>query len=660
MSGVRRPIHRLRKASASIEPLERRQLFAAGLDTTFNGTGYNVLVDGFSDAITAVHALPDGKVLAAGTGRGAGFGVTRYTSDGVIDTSFGTNGRGDVSGFTAIVEMLVRPDGQIVIVGNASAGRDLRVMQLTADGTVDTTFGVDGARTLAMAADSNEDVSGATLDAAGRIVAVGSVRQGTSSTGTWGGYVARFTAAGAIDTTFNGTGTRKFEYGGGDFAYTESLDAVVVLDGGGGGSGSSSSRIVAGGYVRLGSGSYQPTLVAYTDAGAVDSAFGTSGVRLLPFGGGSTFVGVGTLEPRGSGFLASVSPTVVALNNDGTTDGTFGAGGTGQYTASVGVADVQTRAGDGAIFTAGGASGNFAVMRLSPSGTPDASFGAQGVFTFDTGLPGEGASALSLTGDGRLVVGGRAYGPANNDRWGTAVARITDIDTVPAWLAPGSAARWDAGTKALTLTGAATITGDPAADQPVVNAAGSGAALTISSPGTVALASLNLSNGASAALSAGGSRTLVVGTLSITSGAQLDLATHAMVVRSGGVSGVQASVSAGFNGGAWNGKGIFSSSAASDPGATTAIGFAGNAELGRTTFAGVSGVTPNDVLVRHTYYGDADLSGAVTLDDFTLFLNGYQNAGGTWFRGDFDYNGVVTLDDFTLFLAGYQRQGPPL
>jgi hypothetical protein len=66
------------------------------------------------------------------------------------------------------------------------------------------------------------------------------------------------------------------------------------------------------------------------------------------------------------------------------------------------------------------------------------------------------------------------------------------------------------------------------------------------------------------------------------------------------------------------------------------------------------------VLVKYTYYGDADLSGITTLDDFTLFLNGYQTAGTTWVQGDFDYSGLVTLDDFTLFLAGYQNQGPPL
>jgi len=66
------------------------------------------------------------------------------------------------------------------------------------------------------------------------------------------------------------------------------------------------------------------------------------------------------------------------------------------------------------------------------------------------------------------------------------------------------------------------------------------------------------------------------------------------------------------------------------------------------------------VLVAYTYVGDADLSGGVTLDDFTLFLTGYQNNKSGWTAGDFDYNGHVTLDDFTLFLQGFQNQGAPL
>src|SRR4029079_80368 len=92
----------------------------------------------------------------------------------------------------------------------------------------------------------------------------------------------------------------------------------------------------------------------------------------------------------------------------------------------------------------------------------------------------------------------------------------------------------------------------------------------------------------------------------------------------------------------------------------TGLGVGANSLLSKTSFAGVTNLSATDVLVRYTYTGDADLSGGVTLDDFTLFLDGYQNRKSTWSAGNFDYGGLVTLDDFTLFLSGYQRQGPPI
>jgi hypothetical protein len=178
------------------------------------------------------------------------------------------------------------------------------------------------------------------------------------------------------------------------------------------------------------------------------------------------------------------------------------------------------------------------------------------------------------------------------------------------------------------------------------------------------LSSLNISDSAIATLSPGGSKALVVNALSITEAGILDLTNNALIVRTGGLAAVQSSIAAAFNHGGWNAPGgITSSTAAADPNAATALGYAANAVLNKSVFAGVTGLTPADVLVKYTYTGDADLSGAVNLDDFTLFLNGYQSptaATNTWLSGDFDYTAAVTLDDFMQFLSGYQRQAAPL
>jgi hypothetical protein len=156
---------------------------------------------------------------------------------------------------------------------------------------------------------------------------------------------------------------------------------------------------------------------------------------------------------------------------------------------------------------------------------------------------------------------------------------------------------------------------------------------------------------------------------SVSSTSTLDLTSNDLIVDyatnlpTSPLGAVTSSIKTGFNNGSWNGKGIITSPGQSD--GRVALGYAeASALLGlsgtaKGTFDGQS-VDATTVLVKYTYYGDADLSGNVTLDDFTQFLDGYQHAGTDWLHGDFDYSGNVTVDDFTQFLYGYQNQGASL
>src|ERR1019366_9987851 len=69
------------------------------------------------------------------------------------------------------------------------------------------------------------------------------------------------------------------------------------------------------------------------------------------------------------------------------------------------------------------------------------------------------------------------------------------------------------------------------------------------------------------------------------------------------------------------------------------------------TFDGVS-TTATDVLVKYTYYGDANLDGSVNGADYQQIDAGF-GAHGTnnmtgWAYGDFNYDGVVDGSDFSL------------
>jgi hypothetical protein len=116
-----------------------------------------------------------------------------------------------------------------------------------------------------------------------------------------------------------------------------------------------------------------------------------------------------------------------------------------------------------------------------------------------------------------------------------------------------------------------------------------------------------------------------------------------LTVVSGEYDAIRAKVVQGFNGGDWLGNGITSASAAADPKHSTALGLANDS-------AGV--------LVKYTYYGDSNLSGDVSLDDFAQFLDGFDNkAAANWGGGDFNFSGSVDLNDFDLFLSGLRGQG---
>ena len=79
-------------------------------------------------------------------------------------------------------------------------------------------------------------------------------------------------------------------------------------------------------------------------------------------------------------------------------------------------------------------------------------------------------------------------------------------------------------------------------------------------------------------------------------------------------------------------------------------------------------VNKNAVLVKYTYYGDADLNGIVDERDLDRFSTGYadQRAGAAskglkgWAWGDFDNNGTIDERDLDLFSTAYSKHGTPL
>lgn len=94
---------------------------------------------------------PDGKIVIGGysnDGSQYNFAVLRYNTDGTLDLSLAGTGKKVItgSGNTYVLGMALASDGQYLLGGlaNTPAGSRYAVLRLRADGVVDSTFGTDG------------------------------------------------------------------------------------------------------------------------------------------------------------------------------------------------------------------------------------------------------------------------------------------------------------------------------------------------------------------------------------------------------------------------------------------------------------------------------------------------------------------------------------
>ena len=188
------------------------------VDSTF-GTGGTVLLDlgATDDAFTSLAVQNDGKILLGGMSVGQFF-AARLQTNGSPDASFGTAGITTTTFDKPInsLSVLLQADQRIVLAGtvrNGTAIREIALARLSADGTLDTTFGTAGKSRFALAPPVTLDVTNSVIQADGKILMAGNFMP---SFNDFRYGAVRFTASGMLDTSFNGTGysLSKFRFGG--------------------------------------------------------------------------------------------------------------------------------------------------------------------------------------------------------------------------------------------------------------------------------------------------------------------------------------------------------------------------------------------------------------------------------------------------------------
>jgi uncharacterized delta-60 repeat protein len=199
------------------------------LDPSFDEDG-KVTTDWFAGNDSAAELLiqPDGKIIAvgtAGTPTGSHFALARYNADGSMDTRFGTGGKVNTAigslganAYAAVLQL----NGNIVVGGRSAlpGGESFALARYTSSGVLDSSFGANGITTTTLA--SGEDrILGLALQPDGRILAVGrSFTAGIS----YDFGIARYLSNGSLDTSFDGDGMRTVGFG----PYSDWAEAVEV------------------------------------------------------------------------------------------------------------------------------------------------------------------------------------------------------------------------------------------------------------------------------------------------------------------------------------------------------------------------------------------------------------------------------------------------
>jgi uncharacterized delta-60 repeat protein len=186
----RSPVNRVR---LQVESLEERTLLSGGaLDPTFGQGGVSRLssnsLPSFFNGRIALQS--DGKIIVGGEsndiglGYPSGFAVARLNSDGSLDQHFGAGGQVIVNAppYTDTAELgaiAVQSDGKILIVGSLS-WRVLDVVRLNSDGSLDTSFGINGTGheefySGPVASTTFADARALTVQPDGKIIVTGSI-----------------------------------------------------------------------------------------------------------------------------------------------------------------------------------------------------------------------------------------------------------------------------------------------------------------------------------------------------------------------------------------------------------------------------------------------------------------------------------------------------
>ena len=338
---------------------------------------------------------------------------TASAAPGDRDSAFGTAGvvETQVMGFNGEAHAIAHDSAGRLVVAGYSYNEDLDtsvivVARFNSDGSLDTSFGDLGTgfvtTTPPAGVTFGTNSFAIAMDSKDRIVVGGDVGVYDPSGNLVEMFcVARYLPSGLLDASFGGSGLVQTLISPGTIVNVATSVAVDAED-----------RVVAGGYMLDGIASAS-AIVRYREDGTQDHSFGGTGVvTLSPYGAFKAssvrIDSAGRVVVLGSDFdissFASVS-VVARYLDDGTPDSSFGNAMPGVSAVSDIGANALLIDGSNNLLIAGEVLGDstFGVERLDSSGTPDASFGTDGMARTWVGLVTLPATDLNWDSHGDIV-----------------------------------------------------------------------------------------------------------------------------------------------------------------------------------------------------------------------------------------------------------------
>ena len=383
------------------------------LDTTFGENGL-VFTDFFSDADTATGIVvqTDKTIVVAGyayNGANYDFALARYTEDGVLDPNFSVDGRAttDYNNRSNKAFALVLAGEKLIVVGEAHNGsnNDFALACYNADGTLDTNFGEAGTGiVLTNFANSIDSGKDIIRKADGKLIVAGYATVGDNIEFA----MARYDPDGTLDDGFGVGGMVTTDiFGGQDYGY----GIIEQPDG----------KLVMAGY-SYGGVQNDFALARYSSTGALDSSFDGDGKVYRDYAGRSEFA-YGLVRQADGGLVAAGYMLTIAgsdftlarFNDSGALDPGFSEDGWAVVNlfGSSDQAFAAAIAPDGTLVLAGtvdqGTGSDFAVARYDAQGDPDLSFDFDGRVVTDVYGIQDYAYATAIQSDGKIVAAGTAF-----------------------------------------------------------------------------------------------------------------------------------------------------------------------------------------------------------------------------------------------------------